>query len=217
MKKISVLLALVTVWSLLVGSTAVLAQDEKVPLSIWVFEGEEEFLFNVESTFEAAHPNIDLNITLIPEEEYVTKIETALAAGEPPDIGFVYEARWMKIGAVVPLDDLVAELGIDMNNLNQSALVGCYSRKSALLSGVELRTGISAVQQRLPGHGRDPLSRRRQALDHRRILRPRCPALQAERRSQQACVGRRVDSSILVDRLSQHVQRRWARSYRLCR
>ncbi len=126
MKKGKMLLALVIIVSLLGGSTAVLAQDEKVPLSIWIFEGEEEFLFNVESTFEAAYPNIDLNITLIPEEEYVTKIETALAAGKPPDIGFAYEARWMKIGAFVPLDDLIAQLGIDTNNLNQSALAGCY-------------------------------------------------------------------------------------------
>jgi ABC-type glycerol-3-phosphate transport system substrate-binding protein len=126
MKKSKLLLVLVIILSLLGGSSAALAQDEEVSLSIWIFEGEEEFLFNVESTFEAAHPRIDLNITLIPEEEYVTKIETALAAGEPPDIGFAYEARWMKIGAVVPLDDLVTELDIDMNNLNQSALAGCY-------------------------------------------------------------------------------------------
>ena len=126
MKKYNLLLALVIILSLLGGSSAALAQEKKVPVSLWIFEGEEEFLFNVESTFEAAHPTIDLNITLIPEEEYVTKIETSLAADQPPDIGFVYSATWLKIGAFEPLDDIIAELGIDANSLNQGALVGCY-------------------------------------------------------------------------------------------
>jgi ABC-type glycerol-3-phosphate transport system substrate-binding protein len=126
MKKGRQLLVLVIILSLLGGSGVALARQEKVSISLWIFEGEEEFLYNSESAFEAANPTIDLVITLIPEEEYVTKIETALAAGKPPDIAFVYSPNWLKIGAFVPLDDLVTEIGLDVSALNQSALSGCY-------------------------------------------------------------------------------------------
>ena len=49
-----------------------------------------------QETFETAHPDISIEVTDIPEDQYVTKIDTALAAGETPDIAFVYERRWLK-------------------------------------------------------------------------------------------------------------------------
>ena len=60
-------------------------------LSLWIFEGEEEFLPALKKAFETEHPNITLKVTDIPEDNYVTKMDTALAADSPPDIGWVYE------------------------------------------------------------------------------------------------------------------------------
>lgn len=94
-------------------------------VSLWVFEGEDEFLPTLKRAFEKEHPNITVEITNIPEDNYVTKIDTALAADSPPDIGYMYEARWMKAGRVVPLDDVIASHGIDTSTYNQNAFSYC--------------------------------------------------------------------------------------------
>lgn len=94
-------------------------------LDLWIFEGENEFLPTLKREFEKEHPNITVEITNIPEDNYVTKIDTALAAGSPPDIGYMYEPRWMKAGRVLPLDDVIASQQIDVSNYNQNAFSFC--------------------------------------------------------------------------------------------
>ena len=97
----------------------------KTTLNLWIFEGEETFLPALEAAFEDAHPDIDLKITEIPEDNYSTKIDTALAADSPPDVGFIVEPRWIKAGRMLPLDDIIESEGIDLSNLNQNAFDGC--------------------------------------------------------------------------------------------
>lgn len=94
-------------------------------LNLWIFEGEETFLPALKAGFEKEHPSIEVKITEIPEDNYVTKIDTALAANRPPDIGFVYERRWIKAGRLLPLDDVIASHGIDVSTLNQNAFAAC--------------------------------------------------------------------------------------------
>jgi multiple sugar transport system substrate-binding protein len=100
------------------------AAQEKVPLNLWLFEGEEQLLPALEAAFEQAHPNIDLIITLIPEDQYVVKIDTAMAAGSPPDLGFLYEPRWVKAGKILPLDDMIAANKIDVSDFNKAVMEG---------------------------------------------------------------------------------------------
>ena len=97
----------------------------EVTLNLWVFEGEDTFLPTLKQAFEAEHANITVDITNIPEDNYVTKVDTALAAGSPPDIGYMYEPRWMKAGQVLPLDDVIASQGIEVSKYNQSAFSYC--------------------------------------------------------------------------------------------
>jgi multiple sugar transport system substrate-binding protein len=99
--------------------------DGSVTLSLWIFEGEETFLPALKKAFEKENPNVTLKITDIPEDSYVTKMDTALAAGSPPDIGWVYERRWLKAGRVLPLDDVIEANQIDLSALNENALAGC--------------------------------------------------------------------------------------------
>lgn len=94
-------------------------------VNLWIFEGEDVFVPTLKSAFEKEHPNIEIKITDIPEDNYVTKIDTALAAGSPPDIGYMYEPRWMKAGRVLPLDDVIASHGVDVSTYNQSAFSFC--------------------------------------------------------------------------------------------
>lgn len=106
-------------------SFSAVAAQEPVVLDLWIFEGEGEFLPTVIEAFQAEHPNITVQLTDIPESEYVTKIDTALLAGEVPDLAYIYERRWMEAGMFLPLDDAIAAQNINMDDYNLGALYGC--------------------------------------------------------------------------------------------
>ena len=91
--------------------------DEQVTLDFWVFEegGIGSFLQTLESDFEAANPNVDVNITAYPEENYGVKLDTAIAAGKAPDLVLVFGPEQMREGLLLPLDDVVQETGVDLS------------------------------------------------------------------------------------------------------
>jgi multiple sugar transport system substrate-binding protein len=99
--------------------------DEPQTIDIWAFEGEADFLPRLINAFEDEHPNITVKLTNIPEDNYVTKIDTALAAGSPPDLGYLYETRWITAGRILPIDDVIASENIDVSQFNQNAFSGC--------------------------------------------------------------------------------------------
>lgn len=90
---------------------------ENVELNFWVFEegGIGSFLETLEQDFEAAHPNVDLKITAYPEDNYGVKLDTAIAAGKAPDLVLVFGPEQMRAGLLLPLDDMIAEQGIDLS------------------------------------------------------------------------------------------------------
>ena len=99
------------------------AKTEQVTLKLWAYEGYQDFLPLLIEGFEAKYPNIKVELTNLPEEQYTTKVETALAAGAPPDLGFMANRRWLKEGACLPIDDMIAAQGIDISTWNK-AIVG---------------------------------------------------------------------------------------------
>src|SRR5262245_5981266 len=98
--------------------------DEPVKPAVSVFEGEEQLLPGLKEGFEAQHPNITIEVTQIPEDQYVVKPDTAMAAASPPDIGYLYEDRWVKAGKILPLDDTIAAHEIDVADLNPAIMQG---------------------------------------------------------------------------------------------
>jgi multiple sugar transport system substrate-binding protein len=90
---------------------------ENVELNFWVFEegGIGSFLETLEQDFEAANPNVDLKITAYPEDNYGVKLDTAIAAGKTPDLVLVFGPEQMRAGLLLPLDDMIAEEGIDLS------------------------------------------------------------------------------------------------------
>ena len=98
------------------------AQDEPVTLNLWMFLDGTGFLESVVEAFEAEYPNIQVNITDIPEDEYTTKVDTAILAGQPPDIGFPLARRWMPAGHFLPLNDDLEDAGINLDDLNAGAI-----------------------------------------------------------------------------------------------
>ncbi len=125
--RVGMLTLIVLIVSACSGPAAPAGQEsgEKVTLNMWVFEGESEFLPVVKEEFEAKNPNIVLEITEIPEDTYVTKIDTAIAANQTPDIGFVYERRWLKANKFLALDDTFAAKEIDLEDFNPAAMSAC--------------------------------------------------------------------------------------------
>ncbi|GAA1855992.1 ABC transporter substrate-binding protein [Asanoa iriomotensis] len=95
-------------------------------VTLWYLEDPvPEFLEAVKAGFEDKYPGTKVEMTEVPEDGFVTKIDTALLAKEPPDVAFIYESRWMKAGSVMKLDDVINAQGIDTANMNQVALSEC--------------------------------------------------------------------------------------------
>jgi multiple sugar transport system substrate-binding protein len=92
--------------------------EEPVTLDFWVFEsgGIGSFLKTLESGFEAENPNVNLEVTAYPEENYGTKLDLAIAAGKAPDLVLVFGPEQMRAGLLLPLDDVLAEAGVDLSS-----------------------------------------------------------------------------------------------------
>jgi len=90
----------------------------EVTLDYWVFESgglAGQFLDELKADFEAENPNVTLNITAYPEDNYGVKLDTAIAAGKEPDLVLVFGPEAMRQGLLLPLDDVVAENDIDLS------------------------------------------------------------------------------------------------------
>jgi multiple sugar transport system substrate-binding protein len=99
------------------------ASGEKVILTMWTYQAPDDpVLAAYEKEFEAKFPNIDIQHTAVPEDDYQTKIETALTAHDVPDIAFIENKRWMKAGEVVDLTEHLRSWGVDPQDFNTGGL-----------------------------------------------------------------------------------------------
>jgi len=100
------------------GTDSGQGSGEDVTLNFWLYKEGYGFIDQVVSAFEAANPNIHIDVTNYPETAYGVKMDTAIAAGKPPDIALV-GPELMHAGLLLPLDDMVKEQGIDLSTFNQ--------------------------------------------------------------------------------------------------
>jgi multiple sugar transport system substrate-binding protein len=98
---------------------------DAVTLNLWTVDGEEDFLPKLKTGFEAAYPGTTLEITVLPEDQYSTKVDTALAAGSPPDIAFIYDPVYIKQGHMVEIGEALTERGVDLSRFAQGPLSPC--------------------------------------------------------------------------------------------
>ncbi len=79
---------------------ATTAETEAMPVTIeWWTVNSEEYTEQVQrdmaKAFEAEHPNIKVNVTVLPESGFSEKMTTALGAGEgAPDVAFFWDSNW---------------------------------------------------------------------------------------------------------------------------
>ena len=55
-------------------------------LNVWAAQGDADVLNKVIKPFKAANPELTVKFTLIPNAEYYTKLQSAIAAGKGPDV-----------------------------------------------------------------------------------------------------------------------------------
>ena len=77
-------------------------------VTLWAPDGDATELDTVLAAFKEQNPDLDLQVTLVPSDEYNTKLQTAIAAGTTPDIAFLYteaQAQFLATDAFAPVPD----------------------------------------------------------------------------------------------------------------
>lgn len=122
MKKFRLFTATVVCTAMLTaGLTSVCASaEEKTVVTVWVNGGEDAYVPVVKDAFEKAHPEIELDLLLVPQEESFQKIMTTISTGgELPDI---VDVNLDNLGQVLDLD-LWEDLSSDPYNFDESLLM----------------------------------------------------------------------------------------------
>ncbi len=94
----------------------------------WTFFGGERTVRTyqqVAEEFVERHPHIAVDIMILPWGQYWTKLQTQAASGLAPDVISLVSASagvWINHGALLPLDDFIAESGTDLSELYPGAV-----------------------------------------------------------------------------------------------
>ncbi|PUU94448.1 ABC transporter substrate-binding protein [Halanaerobium sp.] len=135
MNKKLLVLALIT---MLIGFTSS-AFAEAVTVEYWNLfgGGDAEFMDSIVKEFNETHADINVDVTRLEWSEYYTKLKTATASGNGPDLAISHVTRVKELadeGLIVPLDELGKSVGIKWDEYN-----------SNILSGSEINGKIYAV------------------------------------------------------------------------
>ena len=93
-------------------------------ISVWMFpQGDDEVAIHAfEKAWEKENPGKDLKVVVYPEDQYQTKVSTALVAHNPPDVAIIENVDWMKVGYVKELTSYFKDWGISVDDFNPGAL-----------------------------------------------------------------------------------------------
>jgi multiple sugar transport system substrate-binding protein len=124
--------------------------NEVVTITIWDFGGDEFSYIDeiVIPEFNEKFPNIQVNHVGVLEDELGLKIETAVAAGEVPDLALFPPTRVIAAGHVLPLDDYMARDGIareDFCSLFQTSNITNYGVFDDQVTALPVEVNIWAM------------------------------------------------------------------------
>lgn len=93
----------------------------------WLAASDGEVWGQMIDAFNEAHKDkgVQINMQLVPEEQYVTKVLTAAATGQAPDFGWGTAGKAAQMArdeVTVPLDDLAAASGLDLTDFSELSL-----------------------------------------------------------------------------------------------
>jgi multiple sugar transport system substrate-binding protein len=114
MKKLFFAFLMVVLLSTMLAGPPTSAQD-KVTIELWQHDsgGKINGMAAVIEGFQTLYPNVEVVQTVIPYEEYQTKIAASVPAGTGPDVVMIYfgwAPFWSKSGFIAPLPDSVQEV-----------------------------------------------------------------------------------------------------------
>lgn len=95
-----------------------------IKFSGWGEPNEKKLYEELIKTFESQNPDIKVQYIHIPAD-YAGKMNTVLAGGSAPDVFYAGDgdiARWIKLGAILNIQDMVDSSGFDMSDMFQSAV-----------------------------------------------------------------------------------------------
>ncbi len=81
-------------------------------VQIWAPDGDATVVDDVLASYQADNPDLEIEFTLIPADEYRTKLQAAIAAGTGPDIAQLYteaQVQFIDGGAFAPVPDGLVE------------------------------------------------------------------------------------------------------------
>jgi multiple sugar transport system substrate-binding protein len=84
--------------------------------------GTGNFYDTLVSRFEAGHPNVHINLTSYPEDNYDVKVQTAMAAHQEPDLILSFGPQNPKRGLLLPLDGTLAQHGVDLSTFSKAII-----------------------------------------------------------------------------------------------
>jgi multiple sugar transport system substrate-binding protein len=93
-------------------STTVDDQAATGTVTLWAPDGDATVLDKVLASYKAANPELRLKVTLIPSDDYNTKLQTAISSGTAPDISFVYteaQTQFLASKAFAPVPDKLVD------------------------------------------------------------------------------------------------------------
>ncbi|NPV67689.1 MAG: sugar ABC transporter substrate-binding protein [Anaerolineae bacterium] len=115
MKRLSRHARVVAVLAILLATLALSlpsSAQEPVTIAFWSRDSAAALVQSLADAWNASHDN-QIEVTLIPAAEYITKLGTAIAAGEPPDllaIDLIYVPQFAAAGQLTEISELAAGL-----------------------------------------------------------------------------------------------------------
>ncbi|WP_328751847.1 extracellular solute-binding protein [Streptomyces sp. NBC_00285] len=108
------------------GAKKIDASPATGTVNVWAAQGDADVLGTVVKPFKAANPDVVVKTTLIPNAEYYTKLQAAIAAGKGPDIAQFFpesQAQFLNRSTLLPVPDGLVEPGSFFKSLWDAGVV----------------------------------------------------------------------------------------------
>ena len=95
-------------------------------VNVWAAQGDADVLDKVIKPFKASNPDVTVKFTLIPNSEYYTKLQAAIAAGKGPDVAQFFpesQAQFLDPSILRPVPDGLVDSGAFFKSLWDAGLV----------------------------------------------------------------------------------------------
>ena len=141
------------------GVPAIIGKDLELVHWSWLTASDGEVWKQMIDNFNAAHKDkgVQINMEVVPDDQYGTKVLSAAATGNAPDFGWGtagLRADWVKKGVVLPLDDTFRKVGFDLSDFTpQSLAASRYGGKLAMMpmDGMSLQVLLNVDHAKAAG------------------------------------------------------------------